>query len=289
MIRKLTLVAASALALTAGAAFAEVEVHIGDVAFAHEGPFGKFDQNQLQRGLQVFTEVCSGCHGMKFVPIRSLADEGGPHLPENQVRAYAAAMSINDEASNPQLFDAEKGEFRTLAPSDNFPAVNSAAAPDLSLMAKARAGFNGPYGSGVNQMFRGTGGPEYIHALLTGYEEAPACATGDEAGYYNTAFSKGGVPDSCKDEKGVPTIEGSWIAMPPPLSEDQVTYADGTATTVDQMSMDITSFLMWTAEPKMMARKETGFKAVLLLLVLSTLLYLSNKRIWAGVKGKKHA
>ena len=77
--------------------------------------------------------------------------------------------------------------------------------------------------------------------------------------------------------------------MPPPLSEDQVTYADGTATTVDQMSMDISSFLMWTAEPKMMARKETGFKAVLLLLVLSTLLYLSNKRIWSGVKGKKHA
>lgn len=288
MIRKLTLIAA--LALSASAAGAENEVHIEDVAFAHEGPFGKFDQMQLQRGLQVYTEVCSACHGLRYVPIRTLSDEGGPALPEDQVRAYAAAFPINDETANPQLFDAEKGEFRPLLSSDKFPANAAQAAPDLSLMAKGRAAFHGPYGLGISQLFRGTGGPEYIHALLTSYpDEPPACATGEEEGYYNTAFAKGGIPESCKDEHGHATIPGSWIAMPPPLSDDQVTYADGTAATLDQMSMDVSAFLMWAAEPKMMARKEAGFKGVLILGVLASLLYLTNKRLWAGIKGKKVA
>jgi len=289
MISKLTRVALSVLALGAGAAWAESKVHIEDVAFPHEGPFGTFDQMQLQRGLQVYTEVCASCHGLKYVPFRTLSDEGGPGLPEDQVRAYAAAFPINDEVSNPQFFDAEKGEYRTLLSSDQFPANNALAAPDLSLMTKSRAGFHGPYGLGISQMFRGTGGVEYMHALLNGYpDEAPSCATGDEDGYYNTAFPNGGIPDSCKDEHGHPTIEGSWIAMPPPLSEDLVTYADGTPATVEQMSMDVTSFLTWAAEPKMMARKEAGFKAVLLLTILASMLYLTNKRLWAGVKGKKH-
>lgn len=289
MIRNLTRAAVSVLALGTGAALAENAVHIEDVAFAHEGPFGKFDQMQLQRGLQVYTEVCASCHGLKYVPIRTLSDAGGPQLPEDQIRAYAAAFPINDETSNPQLFDAEKGEFRPLTPADRFPANNALAAPDLSLMAKSRAAFHGPYGLGISQLFQGTGGPEYMHALLTAYpEEPPACATGDEDGYYNTAFAKGGIPDSCKDEHGHPTIVGSWIAMPPPLSEDVITYADGTAATVEQMSMDVSSFLMWAAEPKMMARKEAGFTAVILLTVLASLLYLTNKRLWAGIKGKKH-
>ena len=289
MIRKLSLAAVSALALCSGAALSEVKVHIEDVAFPFEGPFGKFDQMQLQRGLQVYTEVCAACHGLQYVPIRTLADEGGPSLPEDQVRAYAAAFPINDETANPQLFDAEKGEFRPLTPADKFPANKALAAPDLSLMAKSRAAFEGPYGLGISQLFRGTGGPEYIHALLTSYpDEAPACATGDEDGYYNEAFAKGGIPDSCKDEHGHPTIKGSWIAMPPPLSDDQVTYADGTVATVEQMSMDSSAFMMWAAEPKMMARKEAGFKAVILLTVLASLLYLTNKRLWAGIKGKKH-
>jgi ubiquinol-cytochrome c reductase cytochrome c1 subunit len=287
MTRTATILGASLLALWAGAAVAENVIHIEDVAFAHEGPFGSFDQNQLQRGLQVYTEVCAACHGLKFVPIRTLADEGGPHLPEDQVRAYAAAFPINDEAANPQLLNPETGEYKVLESSDNFPANHAQAAPDLSLMAKARAGFHGPYGSGISQLFNGTGGAEYLHAVLTGYEEPPACATGDEEGYYNKHFAKGGIPDSCKDEEGHYIIEGSWIAMPPPLSDDQVTYADGTAATVEQMSMDVTSFLMWAAEPKLEARKQAGLTAVIFLGVLATLLYLTNKRLWAGVKGKK--
>jgi ubiquinol-cytochrome c reductase cytochrome c1 subunit len=282
MFRKIALTVVSALALTVGSVNAAgPEIHIEDVAFAHEGPFGKFDQMQLQRGLQVYTEVCSACHGMKFVPIRTLSDEGGPGMPEDQIREYAKQWTITDK---------DTGEDREGIPTDHFPRSSMENAPDLSLMAKARAGFHGPYGSGINQLFRGMGGPEYIHAILTGYEEPPECAADFESdGYYNKHFANGGVPDSCKDEEGHSTIEGSWIAMPQPLADDQVTYADGTPATMDQMSMDVASFLMWAAEPKLMARKEAGFIAVTFLVLLSVLLYLTNKRIWSGLKGKKSA
>ena len=262
MFRNIALIAASALTLTSGFAIAAGEGgHIEDVAFAHEGPFGKFDQFQLQRGLQVYTEVCAGCHGLKYVPLRTLSDEGGPGLPEDQVRAYAKQFTVTDK---------ETGEDREGLPTDNFPANTNAGAPDLSLMAKARAGFHGPYGTGINQLFRGMGGPEYIHAVLTGY-------TGEEKEEFGTAFYENHA------------FSTGWISMPPPLSDDQVTYADGTAATVDQMSMDVASFLMWAAEPKLMDRKNAGFVSVIFLLVLSTLLYLTNKRIWAGIKGKKTA
>ncbi len=282
MFRKIALAAASALALTSGSAHAAgAELHIDDVAFAQEGPFGRFDQMQLQRGLQVYTEVCSACHGLRYVPIRTLSDNGGPALPEDQIREYAKQWTITDK---------DTGEDREGTPADHFPMSSLENAPDLSLMAKSRAGFHGPYGTGINQLFRGIGGPEYIHALLLGYEEPPECAADFESdGYYNKVFIKGAIPDSCKDEHGVSTIEGSWIAMPPPLSDDQVTYADGTPATLDQMSMDVSAFLMWTAEPKMMARKEAGFTAVIFLTILAALLYLTNKRIWAGIKGRKSA
>jgi ubiquinol-cytochrome c reductase cytochrome c1 subunit len=260
MFRKIAISAVSALALMTGVVNAEGSAgHIEDVTFSFEGPFGTYDEHQLQRGLQVFTEVCSACHGAKFVPIRSLADEGGPHLPEDQVRAYAKQFTIVDK---------ETGEDREGLPTDYFPANTGAGAPDLSLMAKARAGFHGPYGSGINQLMRGMGGPEYIHALLTGYTGE----TKEEAGetfYENHAFP------------------GGWIKMPPPLAADQVTYQDGHEASLDNLSMDVSAYLMWTAEPKMMARKEMGFKAVLLLILLGSLLYLTNKRLWAGVKGKK--
>lgn len=235
--------------------------HIEDISFSFEGPFGKYDQFQLQRGLQVYTEVCSACHGMKFVSIRSLADEGGPALPEDQVRAYAAGLA--------EITDEENGEDRPRLPTDHFPTVSGMGmGPDLSLMAKARAGFHGPYGTGLSQLFNGIGGPEYIHALLVGY-------TGEEieqAGsifYGNTAFPSGA------------------ISMPPPLSEDLVTYEDGTPATVDQMARDVSAFLMWTAEPKMMDRKMVGLVSVLFLIVLTALLYLTNKRLWAPHKHKK--
>lgn len=262
MFRKVALTVVSVLAVSVGSVNAAGEGgHIEDIGFAHEGPFGRFDQFQLQRGLQVYTEVCSSCHGMKFVPIRTLADEGGPMLPEDQVRAYAAQFSV---------VDAETGEDRDGIPSDHFPMSGVENAPDLSLMAKARAGFHGPYGTGINQLTRGMGGPEYIYSLLTSY-------TGEEKEefgsyfYENTAFP------------------GGWIAMSPPLSDDQVTYEDGTPATEEQMSEDVASFLMWAAEPKLMDRRNAAFISVIFLVILSVLLYLTNKRLWAGVKGKKHA
>ncbi len=236
--------------------------HIEDISFSFEGPFGKYDQFQLQRGLQVYTEVCAACHGMKFVPIRTLHDDGGPGLPEDQVRAYAANLT--------PILDPETGEERPRLPTDHFPTVSGdGMGPDLSLMAKARAGFHGPQGTGINQFLRGIGGPEYIHAILTSY-------TGEEveqAGsvfYQNTAFASGN------------------IAMPPPLSDDLVTYEDGTPATVDQMARDVSAFLMWTAEPKLTDRKQVGLVSVLFLIVLTSLLYLTNKRLWAPHKGKLH-
>lgn len=261
MIRKLAFTAATVLALASGAAVAETathEQHIEDFAFSFEGPFGKYDEHQLQRGLQIFTEVCSGCHGLKYVPIRTLGDEGGPHLPEDQVRAYAATLTV---------IDPDTGEERAGTPPDHFPANTGAGAPDLSLMAKARAGFHGPLGLGINQLTKGIGGPEYIASLLSGYTGEEK----EEAGttfYENKAFASG------------------WISMAPPLSDGQVEFADGHANDVHHMAQDVAAFLMWTAEPKMMARKHTGLLAVLFLGLFTVLLYLTNKRLWAPLKGK---
>jgi ubiquinol-cytochrome c reductase cytochrome c1 subunit len=261
MIRKFAVAAVSALALSSGAVLAAgAEKHVEDVAFSFEGPFGTYDPMQLQRGLQVFTEVCSACHGLQYVPIRTLSDPGGPQMPEDQIRAYA-------EALNP-IIDRETGEERARVPTDHFPASGLENAPDLSLMAKARAGFSGPYGLGINQLMKGIGGPEYIYSLMVGYTGEEK----EEAGtifYANTAFP------------------GGWIAMSPPLDDGLIDYADGHDNSKHHLAEDVAAFLMWTAEPKMMARKQAGFTAVIFLTVLSVLLYLTNKKIWAGVKGKK--
>ncbi|MDA7427830.1 cytochrome c1 [Primorskyibacter aestuariivivens] len=260
MLKKLTLSAITALALgTTGAMAAGGAGHVHDVDFSFEGPFGAFDQNQLQRGLQVYTEVCAGCHGLKYVPIRTLSDEGGPHLPEEQVRAYAEQFI--------EVYDAELDDFRPGRPTDNFPENTAAGAPDLSMMAKARAGFHGPYGTGMAQLFKGMGGAEYIASLLTGYTGEEKVEAGVTL-YENTAFP------------------GGWISMAPPIYGDDVEYADGHSTSIHHIAEDVSAFLMWTAEPKMMARKQAGFTGVLFLVLLSVLLYLTNKRIWAPIKKK---
>ncbi|SFR53542.1 ubiquinol-cytochrome c reductase cytochrome c1 subunit [Yoonia tamlensis] len=277
MFRKLTLTAATALALTTGQAIAESETHIEDFDFSFEGPFGSYDQMQLQRGLQIYTENCSSCHGLEYVAFRTLHDEGGPALPEDQMRAYAEFYEIYDPAID---------DYRLATPADKFPAVTAAGAPDLSLMAKSRAGFHGPLGSGLNQLFKGMGGAEYIASILTGYEETPECAPEDFDGYYNVAFAAGGFPEECIDDHGHHMVPGSWIGMPQPLWGDDVEFADGHSTDIHHEAQDIAAFLMWTAEPKMMDRKHAGLAGVILLIMLSVLLYLTNKRLWAPHKHK---
>ncbi|HEY9021356.1 MAG: cytochrome c1 [Paracoccaceae bacterium] len=260
MFKKIAIAAVAALTLSGGAAMAAgAEGHVENVDFSFQGPFGSFDQNQLQRGLQVYTEVCAACHGLRYVPLRTLADEGGPHLPEDQVRAYASQFEI---------FDPELDDFRPRVETDPFPMSNLENAPDLSLMAKARAGFHGPYGTGINQLFKGIGGPEYIYSLLMGYTGEEKTEAGVTL-YENTAFP------------------GGWIAMAPPLFEDQLEFADGHSNSMESVAEDVSAFLMWTAEPKMMARKQTGLVAVIFLSVLTVLLYLTNKRIWMPVKRKE--
>ncbi len=256
MLKKLALSAALALSM-GGAAMAAEGGHTEDVAFSFEGPFGKYDPAQLQRGLKIYTEVCSSCHGLKFVPIRTLADPGGPGYTEDEVRAYAKEYV--------EVYDPELDDFRPGKPADLFPASNDPNAPDLSLMAKARAGFSGPYGLGINQFFRGIGGPEHIYSILTGYtgEEMEQAGT---TFYENTAFATG------------------WISMPPPLFGEDVEFDDGSPNDLHAEAEDVAAFLMWTAEPKMMARKKAGFVAVLMLTLLSVLLYLTNKKLWYPIK-----
>lgn len=261
--KRLLTASATLVALTFGTsaiAAGAYDAHIEDVPFSFEGPFGTFDQAQLQRGFQVYYEVCGACHGLKYVPIRSLESETGPAFPDEQLKAFAANYEVADEEGEP-------GDTREAKTSDNFPANNGAGAPDLSLMAKARSGFHGPYGLGINQFVNGIGGPEYIYSLLTGYTGEEK----EEAGsilYQNTAFP------------------GGYLSMAAPLYEEAVEYQDGTPATVEQMSEDVAAFLMWTAEPKMTERKQAGFRNFGFLILLFVLFYLTNKKLWAPVKRK---
>lgn len=250
---------------------------IADVDFSFEGPFGRYDDFQLQRGLQVFTESCASCHGLQYLAYRNLADEGGLGWTEDQMKAYTGQFEV---------FDAEKDEFRTAVPTDHFPTSQIDGAPDLTLMAKARAGFSGPYGLGINQVIKGMGGPEYIVAILTGFVEPPECAPEDFDGTYNSAFAPGGYPESCVDEEGHRMTGGSWMGMPPPLFEEGIDFADGSPNDIHSQSVDVAAFLMWTAEPKLTDRKKAGVVWVAFLILLTVLLYLTNKKIWAKVKRK---
>ncbi|MEM6623768.1 MAG: cytochrome c1 [Pseudomonadota bacterium] len=298
--------AASGTALAAGG-----KTVIEDPAFSFEGPFGTYDRMQLQRGFQVFQEVCSGCHGMKFVSFRSLGESGGPEFPPEQIKAFASNYELPATPGEPfvdvdgeRVDEAFYGDMRAALPTDNFPANDSVGAPDLSLMAKARAGFHGPSGLLLNQLRKGIGGPEYIYSLLVGYVEEPECAAEAEMdGQYNNAFAVGAYPDSCKvfDEDGVEIdrlAPGSWISMSQPLYGEDVEYAmhggegdEGPVApeaTIEQQAEDVAAFLMWAAEPKMTDRKEAGFRNLLMILFLAVLLYYTNKKLWAPIKHREH-
>lgn len=235
------------------------------------GPFGKFDQGQLQRGLKIYKEVCSSCHSLNYVAFRNLADPGGPGYSTAQAAAFASDYKIKDGPN-----DAGDMFERPGRPADYFPAPfpneNAARAanggafpPDLSLIAKAR-GYERGFPQFVFDAFTQfqEKGPNYIDALLQGYEDkAPAGFALPEGSYYNKIFP------------------GHSIKMPKPLSDGQVTFDDGAPATVQQYAKDISAFLMWTAEPHLEARKRTGLQVMLFLIVLSGLLYFTKKKVWA--------
>lgn len=256
MFRKLVLSTATALALGTSPALAAGGVgEIIDFQFSFEGPFGSYDRAQLQRGLQVYTEVCSACHGLQYVAFRTLTQETGPALSPEAMRAFAETFEV---------FDREIDDWRPAGGPDHFPESSLENAPDLSLMAKARVGFEGPYGLGINQFLFGMGGPEYIASFLLGYDGQEELQAGSMF-YFNRAYD-------------------GWVSMAPVLWEDGVDYSDGTRATEDQQAQDVAAFLMWAAEPHLTERKRAGLVGVILLTLLASLLYLTNKALWAPIK-----
>ena len=251
----LVLVAGTSLAAFAGPARAASDaMHPEPQIWSFEGPFGAYDRASAQRGLHVYKEVCAACHGLKYVAIRTLEDIG---FSKAEVKAIAAAYMVAD---GPDEF----GEMfeRAGLPSDYFPApfandqaaraaMGGALPPDLSLITKARAD-----------------GANYLYALMTGYVEPPEDFDSSSGMSYNPYFSN------------------SSIAMPPPLFDGRLEYADGTEATVEQMSKDVVMFLAWAAEPKLEARHELGFKFFVVMIVLTILLYFSNRKVWNGLKGR---
>ncbi len=214
--------------------------------------FGVFKRDQLQRGYQVYKEVCAACHGIKRVSYRNLNALG---FSEAAIKVLAAERMVQDGPNaEGKMFDRPalpKDPMAGPFPNDNAAraANNGSLPPDLSLIVKARVG-----------------GADYIHALLTGYVKPPAGKTIDAGRHYNAYFP------------------GHEISMAPPLRDGQVTYSDGTVATVDQMSKDVVTFLAWAAEPEMEARKQLGVKVFLYLLLMTGLFYATMRRIWRGVK-----
>ena len=247
-------------AMTTGAlAAGGGNVKQADIDFPFEGPFGVYDRAALQRGLQVYQNSCSGCHGMKYVAFRSLSEENGPGMSPEQVKAFIAEAGYEVEDENGELVPAKTYDY--------FPEVKDAGAPDMSLLAKARPN-----------------GPTHIYSILTGFADPPECAPEDFDGNYNIAFGSGGIPDECKDEAGKSTIVGSWIAMGQPLYGDDVEYADGREASLENEAADVAQFLMWAAEPTLVERKQAGVRNILFLIIFAVMLYFVKQRIWGRVK-----
>ena len=226
--------------------------------WSFKGITGKFDRASLQRGYQVYNEVCASCHSMRLLSYRNLGETGGPEFSIEQVKAIAANFEIQDGPN-------EEGEMfmRPGRPSDKFaspyPNIQAATAanggaypPDMSVLVKSRKG-----------------GADYIYSVLMGYEDPPANVKLDDGVYYNKY------------------MEGKKIKMSNPLSEGIVTYADGTKSTEAQMARDVTTFLTWAAEPTLEARHKIGIRVIIFLIILTTLVYFSMRRLWSDIDPEK--
>jgi ubiquinol-cytochrome c reductase cytochrome c1 subunit len=279
---KASLLSACVLACTSVGTFAAgPAVEIEKVQWPFSGIRGQFDKAQLQRGFQVYKEVCAACHGLNRVYFRNLTQPGGPEFPEEAVKALAAEWpnqitdGPNDEGAMferpARLTDPIRGPYKNEKEARSV--QNGAYPPDLSLITKARSVERHAHWTVHPFLMLGDiakgyqeGGADYMHALLTGYVDAPADVTVGEGMYYNKAFP------------------GHQLAMPSPLADGAVTYQDGTPETVENYSRDVTAFLSWAADPAHDQRKRIGWQVLLYLLVTTVLLYLGKKRIWANVK-----
>ena len=246
------------LSITFNHAVSEEKTKLLEVDWSFKGITGKFDRSSLQRGYQVYTEVCASCHSMNLVSYRNLGEPGGPEFSVDQVKAIAANFEVEDGPN------ADGDMFtRPGRPSDKFvspyPNVQAATAanggaypPDMSVLVKARKG-----------------GSDYIYSVLMGYEDPPPGFELEDGVYYNKY------------------MDGKKIKMSNPLSEGIVTYSDGTAATEAQMAKDVTTFLTWTAEPHLETRHKMGVKVLIFLTIFSLLVYLSMKRIWSRIDSEK--
>jgi len=227
------------------------------VDWSFKGLTGTFDRASLQRGFQVYKEVCSSCHSMQYLSYRNLGEPGGPEFSEEEVKAIASSFEIQDGPD-------DQGEMfmRPGKPSDKFknpyPNIQAATAanggaypPDMSVLVKARKG-----------------GANYIYSVLVGYEDPPAGVKLDDGVYYNKYMI------------------GNKIKMPNNLIDGLVEYSDGTESTVNQMAKDVTTFLAWSAEPELETRHKTGIKVMIYLFLLTILVYLSMKKIWSRIDPK---
>lgn len=252
-----------ALAMPGFALAEESNSHAPEIAaqdWSFAPPFGTYDTAQLRRGFEVYKTICANCHSMRLLSYRNLGEPGGPHYSPKTVEDIAATVQVTDGPD-------DKGKMfqRPGRPSDHFrsPYANDEAArvanrgalpPDLSVIAKAREG-----------------GPDYIYALLTGYKPAPAGFDLTQGMQYNTAFP------------------GHQIAMPQPLVDGVVAYADGTKPTVQNYAKDVSAFLMWAAEPKLNERHKLGTRVMIFLIVFAVIMYLAKRAVWARLHRRDHA
>jgi len=223
-----------------------------------KGIFGTFDRASLQRGYQVYQEVCAGCHSLQHLSYRNLYEKGGPEFSIEEAKAIAAQFEVEDGPNSDGEMFMRPGRLsdKFVKPYPNVQASTAANGgaypPDMSVLAKARAG-----------------GADYIYSLLLGYEEAPAGFELDDGVYYNKYMA------------------GNKIKMSAPISDGLVEYADGTEATTAQMSKDVTEFLVWAAEPHLEAQHRMGFKAIIYLIVLLTLVYMSKQKVWSRFGSKE--
>ncbi len=245
------------LIISLGVRAAEQTNKLMDPGWTFKGYFGKFDRASLQRGYQVYTEVCAACHSMKYLNYRNLAQAGGPEFSEEQVKIIASQFEVEDGPnSEVDMFSRParlSDSFVSPYPNDEAAKATNGGAypPDMSVLVKARKD-----------------GANYIYSLLLGYDDPPSSITLDDGVYYNTYMS------------------GNKIKMANPLSENIVQYIDGTPASEEQMAKDVVTFLAWAAEPHLEARHKMGFKAILYLIIISILVYFSMKKIWSRIESE---